>query len=104
MKLLKMITDILIEPLLITINQTLNTGILSDKLKIAKINPTYKKDDKIQFNNYRPVSLLPAISNIFERVIYNQLYECFNKEKLLFITVSMGLEPNIQLNMQHQKE
>jgi hypothetical protein len=84
MKLLKSIQYILIEPLLVIINQTLNTGIFPDKLKIAKVNPIYKKDDNTKFTNYRPISLLPAISKIFEKVIYNQLYAFFQNESLFY--------------------
>ncbi len=55
----------------------LNTGIFPDKLKIAKINPIYKKDDDNLFTNYRPISLLPAISEVFEKVIFQQVYAFF---------------------------
>ncbi len=42
--------------------------------KVAKVIPLYKKDDEIFFSNYRPISLLPAISNIFGKVIFIQLF------------------------------
>ncbi len=64
-KLVKTAQDALIQPLTIIINQMLNTGIFPDKLKIAKICPIHKKDDDTLFTNYRPISLLPAISKIF---------------------------------------
>ncbi len=57
----------------------LNTGIFLDLLKITKVVPVYKKDDETQFNNYRPISLLGAISKIFEKVIFIQTYELFQK-------------------------
>ncbi len=52
----------------------LTTGIFADKLKIAKIIPIYKKDKDTLFTNYRPISLLPALSKIFEKVILKQLF------------------------------
>ena len=68
----------------IIINQCLRTGIFPDKLKIAKVIPLFKKGDDTKFNNYRPISILPTISNIFERVIFNQIYEHFQTNNLFY--------------------
>ena len=46
--------------------------------------PLYKKDDDRSFGNYRPISLLSSISKIFERVAFNQLYEYFTSNGLLY--------------------
>ncbi len=81
--LLKFIKMEIIGPLTLIINQMLYTGIFPEKLKIAKIIPIYKKGDSSILSNYRPISLLPTISKIFERVIYNQLYRYFNHNNLL---------------------
>ena len=57
-------------PLRAIINQTLNTGINSDKLKIAKVIPLLKKDDKTKTDNYRSISLLALnLENIRESCI-----------------------------------
>ena len=42
-----------------------------------------KKDDKQMLRNYRPVSLLPICGKIFERLMYNNLYEFFIKNDLI---------------------
>ena len=52
-------------------------------LKIAKVKPLFKRGDTCQLNNYRPISLLPTISKIFERIIYSQLYAYFSQNNLL---------------------
>ncbi len=85
--------------MLIIVNQTLHTGIFPDKLKMAKMNPIYKKDENTQFTNYRPISLLPLLYKIFGRVIFNQMYSFFSKTKSFFIVANMALELNIQLNL-----
>ena len=71
------------KPLTIIINQSLETGIFPDALKVAKVKPLFKKGDNCCLNNYRPISLLPTISKIFERVMYTQLYYYFNVNNLL---------------------
>ena len=82
-KLLKAIKHEVYKPLTLIINQTLSTGIFPEGLKIAKVKPLYKKGDKTNLNNYRPISLLPTISKVFERVIYLQLYNYLNINALL---------------------
>ena len=57
------------------INQSLCTGIFPESLKIAKIIPIYKKENQHITDNYRPVSLLPIISKIFEKVVFLQIYD-----------------------------
>ena len=82
-KLLKAIGNELSKPLTIIINQCLLTGIFPDLLKIAKVKPLFKRGDTAQLNNYRPISLLPTISKVFESVIYSQLYAYFNDNNLM---------------------
>ncbi len=52
---LKSIKNVITKPITIIINQMINTGIFSDKIKIAKIVPIYKKDDETHFTNYRHI-------------------------------------------------
>ena len=84
-KLLKSITYEISKPLAIIINQSLETGIFPEMLKIAKIKPLYKKGDSSCFNNYRPISLLSTISKVFERVIHTQLFNYFDVNDLFMI-------------------
>ena len=77
-KLLKMLKFELSKPLNLIINQMITTGVFPDSFKISKIIPLFKKGDSSLLSNYRPISLLPTISKIFERILYNQLYEYFN--------------------------
>ena len=67
-----------------TVNQSLTTGIFPDNLKLAKVIPLFKKGDPTSLNNYRPISFLPALSKIFERVIYNQINNYFTLNNLYY--------------------
>ena len=80
---IKYIKNEIIEPLTLIINQMFESGIFPDSLKIAKIIPIYKKGDINSITNYRPISLLPTLSKVFERVIYNQLCTYFDHNHLL---------------------
>ena len=75
--LLKKLQSVLIRPITLIINQSLNSGIFPSKLKLAKIIPIHKKDNVHLVENYRPISLLPAISKVFEKVVLDQLYSYF---------------------------
>ena len=57
------------------VNYTLKNGKFPDSLKKATITPVYKKDDPTDKVNYRPVSVWPLLSKIFEKVIHDQLWE-----------------------------
>ncbi len=62
----------------------LNTEILPDQLKLDTVMPEDKTDDETLFTNYLPISLLPSISKIFEKVIFNPLYHHFKINKLFY--------------------
>ena len=57
------------------INQSIETYNFSDRLKTANITPLFKKDDPLDKLNYIPVSILPLLSKVYEKLTYNQLYE-----------------------------
>ena len=84
LRLLKFCKLTIIKPLTLIIRQVLNTGIFPEKLKIAKVIPIFKKGDEELFSNYRPISILPAISKIIEKVIYQQIYSFFQQNELFY--------------------
>ena len=79
---LKQISPTIITPLTLLINQVFNTGIFPERLKLAKVIPVFKKGDSKLINNYRPISLLPVISKVLEKIIANQLSKYFEDNKL----------------------
>ena len=84
LKLLKDAKAVLSKPISVIINQMFSTGIFPDKLKLAKVLPFYKKGEKALLKNYRPISILPSISKIFEKVIFNQVYQYFSHNNLFY--------------------
>ena len=74
------------------INQCLHTGIYPSQLKLSRVKPLHKADDKTHFGNYRPISLLPSLSKIFERVIFDQLLAYFTNNSLLCVN-QFGFRP-----------
>ena len=79
---LKQISPTIITPMTLLINQVFNTGIFPERLKLAKVIPVFKKGDSKLINNYRPISLLPVIYKVLEKIIANQLSKYFEDNKL----------------------
>ena len=65
------------------INLSISTGVFPDKLKVAQIVPIYKKGEKNQLSNYRPIALLNNFSKIYEKIISERLISFFEKESIL---------------------
>ena len=65
-------------------NLSIILGIFPDECKIAKLIPLYKKGSKVDPKNYRPISLLPVVSKIIEKVIYDQTINFLNEKKILY--------------------
>ena len=55
------------------INKSIRTGCFQGSFKNANTTPVFKRDDRLDKSNYSPVSILPLISKVYERLIYNQL-------------------------------
>ena len=70
------------------INLSIDTGIVPDELKFAKVKPLYKKNSRLDAGNYRPVSILCIISKILERAVYVQIEDYLNKNELLYANQS----------------
>ena len=83
-KLLKMIKNEILSPFTLIVNQSIKNGIFPDKLKIAKVAPLFKKNEDYLFENYRPISVLPSLSKVLERVIHTQLVDYFTKNNLFY--------------------
>ena len=82
-KLLKMAASIVAPSLTGIFEKSIHTGIFPTEWKLARVTPVFKKGIKSDLNNYRPISVIPVVSKVFEKIIYDQLYEYLNDNKLL---------------------
>jgi hypothetical protein len=83
MSLLKHISEECCLPLAMIINKSLEQGTVPDHMKLAKVVPIYKAKNKELLTNYRPISLLPNISKILEKVVYGRLNSFLSKHDIL---------------------
>ena len=83
MSLLKEIIDPFAMPLTHIFNHSLSKGVFPDLFKIAKVNPIFKIDNPHEISNYRPISLLPSISKVLEKIVYNRLHKFIDKHNIL---------------------
>ena len=79
-------------PLCMLINKSIESGIVPDKLKLAKIVPIFKAKEQHFISNYRPISLLPVFSKILERVVHKNLFSFLTRNKILFPSQYGGMK------------
>ena len=85
-RIIKTIWHILSPSIAALINKSILTGKFPDKLKLAKVFPIHKNGSKSDPANYRPISILPTISKIFERHVNKHLMAYLNKYSLIHET------------------
>ena len=60
-------------------NNALSSCSFPTALKHADVRPAFKKDDKTDKENCRPISILPNLSKVYERLMYDQMYPFFDQ-------------------------
>ena len=58
------------------------TGVFPSVLKTAKVVPVFNEDSKLDFSNYRPISLLSNVEKILEKLMYKRLYTFLNRNNI----------------------
>ena len=82
-KLLKIAADVVGPLLTVIFTQSINTGVFPSDWKEARVSPLHKNGVKNYPSNYRPISVIPAVSKNFEKIIFDQLYAYLNDNNLL---------------------
>ena len=72
-KFLKIGAQVIAPSLTAIFNASLKTGIFPDDWKTAVVTPVFKKGDRSEASNYRPISLLPCVSKVLEELVFKQL-------------------------------
>jgi len=81
------------EPISQLINYSFITGNFPDPLKIAKVSPIFKTGEKTCAANYRPISILPSFSKIFEKAVFNR-FTVFLERNNILIKNQYGFRQN----------
>lgn len=86
-KIIKTIKDLIIVPLTKLINESITYNIFPSVLKTSKVIPLYKGKGSVNdISNYRPISLTPILSKVYERLLKNQMSEHFESNNLFTIS------------------
>ena len=86
------ISYLIASPLCAIFNQSIISGVLPDEWKLSKVDLCWNN-----LNNYRPISIVPAVTKVFERIIYDQLYSYLTENIILFRVVNQVLDHFILL-------
>ena len=81
---IKLAADHINGALMIVFNHSLLQGVFPDIFKISKVTPADKGGEDTDPSNYRPISTLSAFTQIFEKLIFKQLFSYLEKEKILY--------------------
>ena len=65
------------------LNECIKEKIFPTKMKLAYVTPFFKKGDKLDSTNYRPISVTPSFAKIFERLLLTQMMEFIDKHKII---------------------
>lgn len=83
-KILRLISPTITPHLTYLFNACIARGIFPDIFKKALVVPIFKAGNPSTFNNYRPISLLPILSKIFEKAVYQQISHYLNSNSILY--------------------
>lgn len=97
-RIIKYVSELISGHLSYIINLCISSGVYPDALKVSVIKPLFKKNSKEHMANYRPISLIPIISKIFEKYIYKELYRYIEKNHIL-CDEQKGFRENRTINM-----
>ncbi len=82
-KIIRTAAPIIVNSLTRIFNTAIYSKTVSSEWKLARVIPLHKNGPRNMLNNYRPISILPIVSKVFEKALYGQLYDYFVGNNLL---------------------
>ena len=83
-KLLKILSPAISETLSNIYNENFALGVFPDHMKLSMITPIFKGGSKLDFLNYRPISVLPIISKVLKKLMFTRLTKYLDKNKIIY--------------------
>ena len=83
-KLLKALSGSFSNILFYLFNSCMLSGVFPDELKIDKVIPLHKSGNSNLMSNYRPISILPTLSKIFEKLIRSRIYQFLEENEVIY--------------------
>ena len=82
-RLLKTAAPVICDSVAYIFNLSLKTGSVPSDFKCAKVSPIFKKGSKLDIGNYRPISVLPVLSKVLEKLVHQQIYAFLSNNNIL---------------------
>ena len=82
-RLIRKCADLICIPICDIFNQSISLGIFPDDWKCARVTPLFKQGDRDDLNNYRPIYVISVVANVFERIVYDQLYAYLEEHDII---------------------
>ena len=83
-KIIKKAFSVISKPLTHVLNLSFMQGFFPDSMKLARVIPLFKSGNSMLISNYRPVSILPVLSKLLEKLMYNRLIGFINEHDILY--------------------
>ena len=88
-KMLRIAAEVIAPSVTYIFNLSISTGVFVDDWKDARVIPIYKEGDRRNLGNYRPISILPIVSKVFEKEIFKQFYKHLNDNNYARLQISI---------------
>ena len=83
-------------------NMSIDLDQLPSEWKAARVIPLFKKGQRSLLDNYRPISILPVVSKLMERILYDQMFEYLNRENIIFCLDFLNCKGDIAHDWRHK--